>query len=273
MRCHPRHREARIGRRRRILVVAVIIAPAPVGIGHDRLAPDLVKGDVLRAVLGRRGNDQRCGHPVGEMRRPAERLHPAHRPADDRVQPRDAEMVEQQGLAPRHVADRHDRKAHRIGFAILCHRLRPRRPHAPANRIDRNHAEPVGIDWPARPDHPRPPAGFAGNRMHRGDMLVAGQRVADENCVRCVGVERAIAFIGEFDRRQHAPAVERERPGQCHMAIVAETIIHRLRLCRAQWRDARFTGSCSARSSSATYARWAIRRNRALRRERGNCGR
>ena len=58
-------------------------------------------------------------------------------------------------------------------------------------------------------DHARPPAGLAGDRMGAGDMLVAGQRMADQDRVAAVGVQRAIGFIGDVDRRQRAAAVER----------------------------------------------------------------
>ncbi len=67
-------------------------------------------------------------------------------------------------------------------------------------------------------------------------MLVARQGVADEDCVRRIGVERAIGFIGDLDRRQDATAIERKRPGQSDSAVEAETVIHprRLAWCRRE---------------------------------------
>src|SRR3546814_5945499 len=54
---------------------------APVEIGHDRLAADLVEGDVLRRVAGRGGDGHRGEDLVRILRRPLEHLHAAHRPA------------------------------------------------------------------------------------------------------------------------------------------------------------------------------------------------
>ena len=53
VRRHPRHREARGGR----ILAFIIVAAAPFGIGHDRLAPDLVEGDVLRRMARRARDD------------------------------------------------------------------------------------------------------------------------------------------------------------------------------------------------------------------------
>ena len=55
VRGHARHREA-VARHR---ADAPDSAPAPIGIGHHRLPPDLVEGDVLRGMPGRRGDRHR----------------------------------------------------------------------------------------------------------------------------------------------------------------------------------------------------------------------
>ena len=211
-------------------------------------------------------------------------------------------MVEQHRLRSRHVADRDHGKAHRVRVAIRCKCFRPRRSHAPANRVDRDHAKAVRIDRLARPDHPRPPAGFAGNRMRRGDVLVARQRVTDQDRIRRIGIERAIALIGQLDRRERAATIQRERPGQRDSAIEAETIFHCARalagtvvgcnhcsrslrspepvegrFAQTVLRQAQHCGSpiesCSARSLCATYARSAIHRSRGPPPADGNCGR
>ncbi len=41
-------------------------------------------------------------------------------------------------------------------------------------------------------------------------MLVAGQRVTQQNGVRSVRIERAIGFVGNLDTRQFAAAIERQ---------------------------------------------------------------
>src|SRR3546814_16409640 len=53
MRRHPRDREARGGG-----IGIVIIAVAPIGLGHHGLPPDLVKSDVLRRM---RSEERRVG--------------------------------------------------------------------------------------------------------------------------------------------------------------------------------------------------------------------
>lgn len=56
-------------------------------------------------------------------------------------------------------------------------------------------------------------------------MLVARQRVTQEDRVRGVGIERAIGFIRDFNRRKVAPAIERQWPGQSDFAIEAEALV------------------------------------------------
>ena len=80
--------------------------------------------------------------------------------------------------------------------------------------------EAVRVDRLARPDHPRPPTRLAGLRVRAGEMLVAGQRVADEDRVRFVGREFAVRLVSDLDRAQSLPAVERERCGE-RQALVA----------------------------------------------------
>src|SRR3546814_13101628 len=67
---------------------------------------DLVKLDMLVRMARRAGDGDRGADTLGIGGGPGERLHPAHRPADDGMQPRDAEMVEQHRLRAHHVGDR-----------------------------------------------------------------------------------------------------------------------------------------------------------------------
>ena len=57
-------------------------------------------------------------------------------------------------------------------------------------------------------------------------MLVAGQRVAEQDGVRRIGVKRPIGFVTDFDRRKLSPAIELEWPGLDGMAIESEAIRH-----------------------------------------------
>ena len=88
----------------RIAALHQIAPAAPFRIGHDRLAADLVEGDVLRRMARGAGNRQRSKDALRIGRGPLQHLHAAHRAAGHREQRVDAEMVEQHGLRPHHVA-------------------------------------------------------------------------------------------------------------------------------------------------------------------------
>ena len=69
----------------------------------------------------------------------------------------------------------------------------------------------LGIDRPAGADHGLPPAGLAGDRMLVDDVLIAGQRMADQNRIAAVGIERAVGLIGDLPRREIDAGVEPQR--------------------------------------------------------------
>jgi hypothetical protein len=79
----------------RLLALGQVVAAAPVGIGHDRLAADLVEGDVLGRVARGAGDRHGAEHVLGIAGRPLQHLHPAHRAADDAEQLVDAQVVDQ----------------------------------------------------------------------------------------------------------------------------------------------------------------------------------
>lgn len=70
------------------------------------------------------------------------------------------------------------------------------------------------IDRLARANHAWPPAGLAGARMGGGDKLVAGQRMADQDCVRSILGQRAVGFIGDVYGSKLRAAVQPQRAGQ-----------------------------------------------------------
>jgi hypothetical protein len=47
--------------------------------------------------------------------------------------------------------------------------------------------------------------------MHVGDVLVAGQRMTDQNGVAAVGVEFPIGLVGDLKWRKIDAAIERQR--------------------------------------------------------------
>ena len=92
-----------------------IIAAAPVGIGHDGLAPDLMEGDVLGRMARRRGDGHGGEDTLGIGGRPLQRLHAAHGAAGDAEELVDLQMLDQELLGPHHVGDGDDGKAEAVG--------------------------------------------------------------------------------------------------------------------------------------------------------------
>ena len=158
------------------------------------------------------GDRQRREHALRIGRGPLQHLHAAHRAADHAEQRVDAEPIDQHGLRAHHVGDGDDGKIqppHLAGRGIG--RGRPGRAHAAADHVGADDEVAVGVERPARADHGLPPAGLAGDRMHIGDMLIAGQRMADQDGVGAIGVEFAIGLIGDLERREIDAAIEPQR--------------------------------------------------------------
>jgi hypothetical protein len=90
------------------------------------------------------------------------------------------------------------------------------------------------IDGLSFADQPRPPARLSRHRMGRCDILIPGQRMADQDRIRFVGVEGAIGFIGKFNRCKGSAAIQPNRPQQLCAPVEAETPIftHRKRHIR-----------------------------------------
>jgi len=194
VRGHARDREALAGRR----AVRKVGSLLPFRVGHDRLPADFVEGDVLRR-MARGGRDGDRGEDaVGIGRRPLQHLHAAHGAADDAEKIADAELVEQHRLRAHHVADGDDGKIEPVGFAgFRVHILWPGRAHASADDVLTDDEEAVGVDGKPRADHERPPAGLAGKGMEARSILVERQGMADQHCIRPVGIERAVGLIGD----------------------------------------------------------------------------
>ena len=158
------------------------------------------------------GDRQRRENALGIGRGPLQRLHAAHRAADHAEQRVDAEAVEQHGLRAHHVGNGDDREIQppRLAGGGID-RGRPGRAHAAADHVGADDEVAVGVERPAGADHGVPPAGLAGHRMHIGDMLIAGQRMADQNGVGAIGIEVAIGLVGDLERREIDAAIELQR--------------------------------------------------------------
>ena len=202
---HARHREALEGAH----TVVEITPGAPFGIGHHGLTAHFMEGDVLRGVTRRRRDGHGAEDALGIGGRPLQHLHAAHGAARHAKELVDAQAVDEHGLSPHHVADRHDRQVEPPGAT--------RRgidgggasgAHAAAQHIRADDEIAVGVDGLARAHHDLPPAGLARHRMDIRHMLVARQGVADEHRVGLVRVQGSIGLIsdgegGQIDARIH----------------------------------------------------------------------
>jgi len=181
----------------------------PVGIGHDRLPADLVKGNVLRRMPRGAGDRHRREDTFRIARRPVQHLHGAHGAAGDREQLVDPQMVDQQALRAHHVGDRDDREVQPVrlaggGVGLLG----PDRAQAAAQHVGADDEIAVGVERLARPHHQVPPSRLAGDRVGFGDELVARQRMADEDGVRSVCIQRAVCLVGEREGAELGSAVQ-----------------------------------------------------------------
>ena len=70
---HPRHRQPQVG-----VLIIVIVAAVPVGIGGDRLASHLVEGDGHGRVAHGGGQGNGGVDSVGKADCPLQNLHAAH---------------------------------------------------------------------------------------------------------------------------------------------------------------------------------------------------
>ena len=189
-----------------------------------------MEGDVLRRVPRRAGNRQRGVHALGIGRGPLQHLHAAHRAADHREQRVDAEPVDQHRLRAHHVGDGDDgeiQAPHLAGRGI--DRGRPGRAHAAADHVGADDEVVLRIKRSAGTDQRLPPAGLAGDGMHVGDVLVAGQRMADQHRVGAIGVELAIGLVGDLERGEIDAAIEPQRLLGAELRDLRTRMIHLMR--------------------------------------------
>ena len=168
--------------------------------------------DVLCRVVRGTGDRHRREDTAGVARGPLEHLHAAHRSADDAEKIGDAQVIEQCCLGAHHVGDGHHRETQvpRLAGGRLA-RQRAGRAHAVAQHVDANDEVTRRIEDFARPDQALPPAVLAGDGMPLGDELVAAERMADQDRIGLVGVQRAVGLIGHPVGPEIDAAVETQR--------------------------------------------------------------
>ena len=89
----------------------VIVAAAELRVETNRLTSDSAPRDLLRSGLHARRNRHERPDPTRVHDRPFQRLHAAHRTADDRHPARHLQMLSEPGLCSHHVANRDHREA------------------------------------------------------------------------------------------------------------------------------------------------------------------
>jgi len=139
-------------------------------------------------------------------------LHAAHGAAGDAEEGVDAEMIDETLLRAHHVRDGDDREFEApgpVGPGIDLHG--PARAHAAPEDVRADEEIAPSVQHLARSRERRPPSGLAGDGMLLGHVLVAGKRVADQDGVAALGVERAVGLVGDGVAAEARAAVERER--------------------------------------------------------------
>ena len=124
-----------------------------------------------------------------------------------------AEVIGQSRLRAHHVADRDDREPAAVRLAVdRVRRRRPGRALAATEHVGAHDEPPVGVDRQPGPDRALPPAGGRVTVPGRaGGVAVAGPRVAQQDGVAWLVVERSPRLVGDDDVVERDAAVERER--------------------------------------------------------------
>src|SRR6185437_2314335 len=91
------------------------------------------------------------------------------------------------------------------------------RAHAAAEHVRADDVKAVGIDGLAGADDVFPPARFAGNRVTARDILVGGQRMANQDRVRLCRIELAVSLVGYRERSQILLACQPQRRARVEM--------------------------------------------------------
>src|SRR5207245_10405879 len=118
------------------------------------------------------------------------------------------------GLRAHPVADRHDRKPRRVRTTVIgMGRGRTGRALAPAEHVGAHHEVLVGVERLPRTDELIPPAGrrMAVDRR-AGGMAVTRARMADEDGVAGVYVERPPRLLRHCDLAEQTAALPGETP-------------------------------------------------------------
>ncbi len=103
---------------------------------------------------------------------------------------------------------------------------RPGGAEAAADDVRADDEETVRVDDLARPDQHFPPSGLAGDRIGIGDVLVARQRVADQDRVGARLVQASIGLVGDLERRERLAGIELQRLVRTEADDEARRLVH-----------------------------------------------
>src|SRR6478609_2399248 len=104
-------------------------------------------------------------------------------------------------LRAHHVADGDDGKVETPRHA--GGRIRgsgARGAHAAADHVRTDYEVPLGVDRPPGTDHGFPPSRLLGHRMQVGNMLIAGESVADQHRIAALSIERTVCLVSDLKR-------------------------------------------------------------------------
>mmetsp|Transcript_117383 Transcript_117383/g.328581 ORF Transcript_117383/g.328581 Transcript_117383/m.328581 type:complete len:536 (-) Transcript_117383:25-1632(-) len=152
-------------------LAVVVVAVLPVGVVHDRRPLRVSEGDAPGEALGARGDGDELRHALRVRRRRANALHAAQGGADARVQPLDAEVIQQQELRGDLVS--HLEARERAAVPLPRPRVHcgwPRAAIATSQVVGANDEEEVRVERLPRADVVLPPtfSGIPGMRAGVG---------------------------------------------------------------------------------------------------------
>ena len=205
---HATHGQARVG-----TFAGHVMSAPEIRVTFDAGPRDGVEGDRHRRLAqagGEHGDPADLGGIIGA---PKERLHAAHRAADDGMEAGDAEVTDHEALGPDDVAQGDLREEAAVGTARAgVGRERTGRALAAAEAVHPDDEEAVGVDGLARTDETIPPARLAvGRRVAARDVVVAAEGVRDEDRVRLVRQQRAVGLVTQGQPGEFAAKLQRER--------------------------------------------------------------
>ena len=211
---------------------AIMRATSIAVVGEDRVPRDLAERDVLRGQPRGRAHQHRALDLVRMVQRPLQDLHPAERPADRRVHPRDAQRPQQRAVHLGQVAHGEQREVQPVRLARRrVDRRRPGRPLAPAQQVRADHVE-------ARPCRPRDPARSACPTRPRPRR----RRSARGRCRRPAATGRRSARTrspaAPARRRTRASDRPRGRGSQPRVRREEITPVSKPARCRPPWKRA-----------------------------------